>query len=119
MKELICTICPNGCHLKVYEEEDCRVEGNACPRGAEYGRTEVLHPVRVLTGTVRLHGGVIARCPVKTAGPLPREKLLEAAQELFLMDANAPVRRGDVIAANICGTGVDLVATRSIPLSLR
>lgn len=114
MKELICIVCPNGCRLQVDEENGCRVTGNTCPRGEEYGRSEVLHPVRVLTGTVRLHGGALPRCPVKTAGPIPREMLLEAARALCRVDAGAPVRAGDVIVSDLCGTGVDLVATRTI-----
>ena len=46
MKELICIVCPKGCHLKVDEENGCAVTGNGCPRGAEYGKNELLHPAR-------------------------------------------------------------------------
>ena len=53
MKELICIVCPKGCHLKVDEENGCAVTGNGCPRGAEYGKSELLHPTRVLTSTVK------------------------------------------------------------------
>ena len=56
MKELICIVCPKGCHLKVDEENGCAVAGNSCPRGEEYGRNEILHPVRVLTSVVRMAG---------------------------------------------------------------
>ena len=38
MKELICIVCPKGCHLKVDENNDYKVSGNACERGAEYGK---------------------------------------------------------------------------------
>ena len=38
MTNLICITCPKGCHLTVDEENDYKVTGNACPRGAEYGR---------------------------------------------------------------------------------
>lgn len=114
MKELICIVCPNGCRLRVDEERGCQVTGNACPRGEEYGRTELLHPMRVLTGTVKIHGGSIPRCPVKTRGPIPKEKLLDAAKALGRVDLQAPVRVGDAVLADICGTGVDVVATRSI-----
>lgn len=117
MKELICIVCPNGCRLRVDEENEYRVEGNACPRGEAYGRTELLHPTRVLTGTVRLSGGAIPRCPVKTAGAIPKEKLLEAAQALCHVDAAAPIRTGDVVLSDVCGTGVDVVATRTILIS--
>ena len=41
MKELICIVCPKGCHLKVDEENGWAVSGNSCPKGAEYGRTEL------------------------------------------------------------------------------
>ncbi|MDE6931108.1 MAG: DUF1667 domain-containing protein [Oscillospiraceae bacterium] len=114
MKELICTVCPNGCRLRVDEENGCRVTGNACPRGEEYGKNEVLHPVRVLTGTVRLHGAALPRCPVKTRSPIPKEKLLEAAQALCQVDVQAPVHTGDVVLPDLCSTGVDLVAARTI-----
>ena len=56
MKELICIICPRGCHLSV-DEETLAVSGNTCPRGAEYGRSEVSNPVRTVTGSVKACGG--------------------------------------------------------------
>ena len=112
MKELICIVCPNGCRLQVDEENGCRVTGNACPRGEDYGRNELLHPVRVLTGTVRIHGAALPRCPVKTNGAIPKEKLLDAARALCAVDAAAPIRRGDVVLPDICGTGVDVVTAR-------
>ena len=114
MKELICIVCPNGCHLRVDEENGYQVAGNACPRGGEYGKTELLHPTRVLTGTVRVRGGALPRCPVKTRGAIPKEKLLDAARALGSVDAEAPVRVGDVVLEDVCGTGVDVVATRSV-----
>ena len=55
MKELICIVCPKGCHLKVDEENGCAVTGNGCPRGAEYGKNELLHPTRVLTSLSLIH----------------------------------------------------------------
>ena len=61
MKELICIVCPNGCHLKVDEENGYNVTGNKCERGAEYGKAELLHPVRVVTSTVRIEGAACRR----------------------------------------------------------
>lgn len=49
MTSLICITCPKGCHLTVDEENDYAVTGNSCPRGAEYARNELLHPVRMIT----------------------------------------------------------------------
>lgn len=113
MTELICITCPKGCHLTVDEEHDYAVTGNACPRGAEYGRNELLHPVRVLTSTVRLTGGPIPRLPVKTAAPIPKGKLFELMRALDGVELTCPVKVGDVVLADACGTGVDVVATKS------
>ena len=78
MKELICIVCPKGCHLKVDEENGYAVTGNGCPRGAEYGKAELVNPTRVVTSTVRCIGGGHPRCPVKTDRAIPRELLFEA-----------------------------------------
>ena len=41
MTNLICIMCPKGCHLKVDEKHDYAVTGNNCPKGAEYGHNEL------------------------------------------------------------------------------
>ena len=114
MKELICIVCPNGCHLRVDEEKDCLVTGNACPRGAEYGKTELQNPVRVITSTVRCRGGAYPRCPVKTNRPVPKGKIWAVMEAMEQVSLSAPVKIGDVVIENICGTGADLVATRNM-----
>lgn len=113
MTELICITCPKGCHLTVDEANDYAVTGNACPRGAEYGRNELLHPVRVVTSTVRLEGGPIPRLPVKTAAPIPKGKVFDVMRALDGVVLRCPVKVGDVVLADACGTGVDIVATKS------
>ena len=81
MKELICIVCPKGCHLKVDEENGCSVTGNSCPRGAEYGKMELTHPTRVVTSTVRCQGGLYPRCPVKTDRAVPKELVFDVMKE--------------------------------------
>ena len=114
MKELICIVCPNSCHLRVDEERNFQVSGNSCPRGAEYGRSELMHPVRVVTATVRCRGGAYPRCPVKTNRPVPKESILAVMDAMEGVTLTAPVRTGDIVIQNICGTGADLVATRNM-----
>ena len=75
MRELICITCPKGCHLKVDEENDYKVTGNGCPRGAIYGKKECTHPTRVVTSTVKIVGAEIERLSVKTNGDIPKEKI--------------------------------------------
>lgn len=114
MKELICIVCPQGCRLKVDEDNDYAVSGNRCERGEEYGRTELQNPTRVLTSTVDVIGSHIARCPVKTNGVIPKAKMFEAMEKVRAAKVTAPVMSGQVIIADILGTGVDIVATRDM-----
>ena len=69
MKEVICTCCPQGCHLQVDEANDYKVTGNGCPNGIAYGKEELTHPTRIITSTVRAEGCLHSRCPVKTSKP--------------------------------------------------
>jgi CxxC motif-containing protein len=114
MKELICIVCPNGCHLKVDEDNDFAVTGNACPRGAEYGRTELISPTRVITSTVRVSGGTHPRCPVKTDRAIPKGLIFEAMKTLDDVSLTSPVALGQVVVENVCGTGANFVTCREL-----
>lgn len=114
MANIICIVCPKGCHLAV-DEETLAVAGNGCPRGAEYGKNELTHPVRVVTSTVRVEGAAIGRCPVKTKGSVPKEKMFDVVRALDGVCLRAPIACGDVVLPDVCGTGVDIVATRALP----
>lgn len=114
MKELICIVCPKGCHLKVDEEKDYSVTGNGCPRGAEYGRIELTNPTRVLTSTVRCIGGPHPRCSVKTDRPIPKGLIFDCMRVLDSITLTAPVKIGQVVVENVCGTGANFVATRDM-----
>lgn len=114
MREMICIVCPKGCHLQVDEQNDYAVKGNACPRGADYGRTECLNPTRVLTSTVVAVGGLHRRLPVKSDAPLPKGLLFDVMALLDEVRVSAPVHVGDVILENVLETGVNIVATRNL-----
>ena len=115
MKELICIVCPKGCHLKVDEENGYTVTGNSCQKGAEYGRLELTAPTRVVTSTVRCAGGVHPRCPVKTNRAIPKALMFRVMEALEGVTLTAPVHVGDVAVKNVCGTGADVVVTRDMP----
>lgn len=114
MKNLICIVCPRGCRLTVDEENGCKVAGNACPRGAEYGKNEILNPVRTLTTTVRIESENMKLCPVRTAKPIPKGKMFEAVKALNAVSLKAPVKTGDIALKDILGTGADVIVTRDI-----
>lgn len=115
-RELICINCPLGCSLTVTLEQKrvTKVEGNTCPKGKEYAEKEVTAPVRILTSSVRVSGGTIPVVSVKTASAIPKEKVKECAEVLKSIEVKAPIAIGDIMAENICYTGVDLVATRNV-----
>ena len=114
MIELICITCPRGCHLKVDEENDYAVSGNACPRGEVYGKNEILNPVRVVTSTVKTSVKAESRCPVKTNGAIPKGKMFEAMRLLDDIVLDAPINVGDVVIADLFGTGIDFVTCKEI-----
>ena len=115
-KEIICTVCPRGCHIQVEGEGDkiVSVEGYGCKRGLEYGSTEFAHPVRILTTTVKLAGVQNDLLPVRSSKPLPKEKLFECMEIIRATAVKAPVKRYDVVISDICGCGVDIVATKTV-----
>ena len=116
VKEMTCIVCPMGCPLKVTinGDEIVDVTGNTCPRGKKYAITEVTAPRRVLTSTVRVEGGHLPLCPVRTRGDIPKGLLFDAMKEVNALVIKAPVAIGDVLIPDICGTGVPLVACRNI-----
>jgi len=113
IKELICISCPMGCHLKVNTETK-EVTGNTCKRGEIYGINEVTNPVRVITTTVKIKDGELPVIPVKTKTPIPKELNFKAMEVLNSIEIEAPISMGDIIVKDILGTGVDVVATRSL-----
>ena len=52
---------------------------------------------------------------MKTAGSVPKEKMIAVMDALDGVCLHAPVHCGDVVLADVCGTGVDVVATRELP----
>ena len=116
MREVICIVCPKGCHLRIEENTDggYNVSGASCECGIDYGINEVTNPVRVLTSTVKVENARLARCPVRTDGSIPKSKIFECMKEINNVTLTAPVKVGDVVIEDIAGTGVALIATRSI-----
>ncbi|NLJ71248.1 MAG: DUF1667 domain-containing protein [Clostridiaceae bacterium] len=114
VQEIICIVCPRGCHLKVDPENDYEVTGNSCPRGIPYGKAELKNPTRVVTSTVKIKGADLTRCPVKTDQAVPKAKMQEVMELINTITLEAPVRVGDVITKRILDTDANLVVCRDI-----
>lgn len=113
---MICVNCPVGCDIKVTvrEGEVTGVEGNACPRALEFAKKEIADPQRVFATTVRVEGGKLPVCPVRSRGPVPKNRVFDISREVARISVQAPVEIGQVIVPDVCGTGVDIVASRSL-----
>ena len=114
MTKIICVLCPKGCHLHVDEDNGYAVTGQACSRGIAYGQEELKNPMRVVTSTIAITGAIQRRCPVKTQKPIPKTLIFEAMDLLKDVELMAPVKLGQVVIPNICGTGVPFVVTRDL-----
>ena len=116
-RELICICCPMGCRINVTAEDGVitEVTGNTCPRGKEYAVSELTAPVRMVTSSVKTDGGVCV--PVKTAAPVPKEKIMDVMKEIKETRTVLPVKMGDVIIYDVAGTGINIIATRSSDLT--
>ncbi|NLI53106.1 MAG: DUF1667 domain-containing protein [Clostridiales bacterium] len=111
-KEIVCIVCPNGCRV-LCEPSDggVRYSGYQCKRGLAYAEAELIRPMRTLTTSVKTAFADAPVVSVRTAGEIEKSKLREVAGELGKLTLSKRVKIGDVVAQNVCGTGVDVVCT--------
>lgn len=112
---ITCINCPVGCRMTVTIEDGkvTNVTGNVCPRGKKYAEQECIAPERMVTAVVPVADSIL---PVscKTRTPIPKNKIFECMAELAECKLTKPVQAGSVIVPNVCGTGVDVIATRTV-----
>ncbi len=116
----LCAGCPLGCRLELDEAADgaiVEVRGTSCRRRDRYAAQEHTDPRRSVTTTVAIDDARWPRLPVKTTADMPRDLVHAAVAHLHGVRVAAPVARGDVIVADLLGTGIDVVATRAMARS--
>lgn len=115
-KEIICTVCPTGCTIRVEGENGniTSIEGFSCPRGKAYAENEFISPVRILTSTAKVKGAKTPLVAVRSKTPIPKDKLFDCMAEIRKLEIAAPIKRGDVLIADVCGTGVDIIASGDV-----
>jgi len=106
-----CIVCPLGCSIEVEVENGKvkEVKGCRCPRGKEWAVQEATNPKRVVMSVVPVEGGALPTVSVKTAEPVPKEKILELMKFLAKLRLKAPVKVGETVAE---WKGIKIVATR-------
>lgn len=113
-KHFICVSCPVGCELEVAMEDGVAVEvsGNTCKRGIEYGIDEATDPKRVVTSLVNVAGEQMP-CSVRTNQAIPKRLIPDCVAALRGVELTPPVKIGDIVLADVCGTGADVIATKA------
>lgn len=113
-REITCIVCPRGCRLTAdIQGQTITVTGQGCNRGEKHAMDEILHPVRSLTSIVRVSNREDTMVSVKSAVPVPKDKMFEIMDLIHAASVEAPVAIGDVIIPNVYGT--QIIATKEIP----
>lgn len=111
-REIVCIVCPNGCRIQCTPSSGGYVfSGNKCPRGAEYAKTELMRPMRTLTTSVRTAFPDSPVVSVRTDGEIDKSKIREVIAALGAVTVTERIKIGDVVAQNVCHTGVNIICT--------
>lgn len=90
------------------------LEGHNCKRGIKFAEAEITNPLRLLTTTISIDSGISQRLPVRSNVPAPKEKIVSMVKAIKLIRAKAPVKIGEIIMADILGTGVDIISSTTV-----
>ena len=119
MKKLYCITCPVGCELTIIGSGyDMVVDGNKCKKGYEFAEHEMSNPTRTLTTTVRTKFPGIPVISVRTAGEIPKSRLMEAMLELSKVVIEEEMDVGDTVLEDIADTGVSVIITSGVLMKL-
>ena len=104
-----------GCRMEVTLENDTvvSVKGNTCKRGETYAHQECTQPLRMVTAVAPVKDS-LAPVSLKTRTPIPKAKIEACMRAIDALSLSAPIEAGDVLIADVAGTGVDVIATKSI-----
>ena len=111
-----CICCPLGCRIEVALDENgqvSEVSGYTCKRGADYAAQEAVAPERMVTAVLCV-SGCLEPVSVKTQRPVPKAAMKDVLAAVAALRLGAPVAAGDVLIEGVCGTGVAVVATKSV-----
>jgi CxxC motif-containing protein len=113
---LTCVLCPVGCELEVRRDGSTEVEvsGNQCDKGIPFAVEEVLRPRRNLATSIPVRGTASKMVSVRLSGPVPREMIFPILAEIARLRPEAPFSRGQILITDVLGTGVDVIATRTV-----
>ncbi|MDR0468703.1 MAG: DUF1667 domain-containing protein, partial [Peptococcaceae bacterium] len=114
--ELVCTLCPTGCVLKVSGTSgNYQIENYNCDKGREYALQELESPARHVTSTIAIDKNPFKRLPVRTSQPVPKEKISLVMKEIRKLDVSTPVAFHQTLIRRVAGSGADIIASADMP----
>ena len=112
---LTCIMCPLGCELDVKQKESVlEVTGNSCERGIAFAHEEFFAPRRNLATSVPICGKDYKMLSVRLTDRVSREMIFPILQEISTLRPSPPILCGSVVLSNVLGTGVNVIATRTV-----
>jgi CxxC motif-containing protein len=115
MKELVCIVCPSGCPMRIEEMgSSIKVSGNRCKRGEEFAVSEMIHPMRTISSTVKTNYPKVPVLPVRVSGEIPKDKIFDVMGEINKVVVTNSISLGDIIIENVLGLKVNIIATSNI-----
>jgi len=114
-KEITCIGCPMGCRItaEVDGKQITSIVGYTCNIGKKYAQEELTVPTRMVTALMTVYG-THQPLSVKTSRPIEKSKIFDCLKEISCRTVMRPVHTGEVIIKNVCGTKVDIVATKEL-----
>ena len=106
--ELVCIRCPRGCHLTVKKQKngEIKVVGNSCPRGEDYGISELTLPTRIITSVKKTSFGTISLVTNKAVDKKLYFEVLKAIKQKPEPKNPQP---NDVFIKNVLKSGADVI----------
>jgi CxxC motif-containing protein len=116
--KMSCTTCPNSCEMVATVDggKMVAVVGNLCKRGIDFAEQEWINPMRTLTSTMILRraGREAVSVPVRSAAPMPRNRMMAAMAAIRKTAIDHPVAIGEVLIPDVAGCGIDIVASKTV-----
>ena len=116
IRDFTCIMCPRGCEItgELEEGKEPVVTGNACPKGADYVRQELIDPMRNIASSVRITGAEEPVVSVRLNYPIPKSRIFDVMEEIRNAEVTAPVWIGDVVIKDVLGLGSDVIITKYV-----
>lgn len=118
-KDFTCIVCPRGCTITAKFTDDVppvfiSATGYSCPRGLKWIKQEIEAPTRTFATSIAVSHGEFENASVRTAKPVPLEKIFDVMEAIKKVRVEAPVKIGDVVLTSPAGVDTEIIITRNV-----